>query len=142
MQPNHSPPSHSGDGRTPALTDKCSSSLLYLFFNKQKPYGQVLRMDNETFHPGGPGIPLEEGDESALRGNGDFCLRVLLHLLQVAPFLANETPNKVIMGQDLQGNLVSPWEEVRDKSSLDGRPLQMGVSRTNARTKSCFQTKP
>lgn len=89
---------------------------------------------------GGPGIPLAEGKESALRGNGDFCLRVLLHLLQVAPFLANESPHKVIMGQDLQGNLVSPWKEVRDKSSLDGRPLQMRVSGTNARTKSCFQT--
>lgn len=43
----------------------------------------------------------EGKQQSALRGNGDFRLRVLLHLLQVAPLLADETPHKVIMRQDL-----------------------------------------
>lgn len=64
--------------------------------------------------------PTNRGKGHILRGNGDFRLCVLLHFLQVAPFLANETPHKVVMGQDLQRNLISPWGN-KNKRTRDPR---------------------
>lgn len=63
--------------------------------------------------------PCSGGNRRDLRRDGDLRLRILLHLLQVPPFLANESPHKVIMSQDLQGNFICPGKEVGDISVND-----------------------
>lgn len=98
-------------------------------------WGQISRRGSLPSPPGpnppGAGADPESGP---LRGDGDLGVRVLLHFFQVASFLPDEATHEVVVGQNLERNLVGSEDTSRERERTSAPVLPPFVTPENRRS--------